>query len=233
MTTTIEKTEATAAPRAGELEGLVDNATETRLYGWAWNAAAPDERVSVELRLCEEVVANTVADRMRADLAKAGVGDGRHAFELPLKREWAGRHKDLAVIVRAADGTESQLALRVRRADIDPTGALQRVLEATASSHRQLREELNRIAIRLPSEDSGRDDAIRTLAESQGALTDKLETLTIWLTRMDERLATLSAPQPAAPRRRVDAWQIGLGAVLAIVVACAGFGTALLMNATG
>ena len=167
-------TETATAPRAAELEGLVDNATETRLYGWAWNAAAPKERVSVELRLGEEVVARTVAERMRSDLAKAGVGDGHHAFELPLKREWSDRHKDVAVIVRAADGTESQLALRVRRGDIDPTGALQRVLEATASSHRQLREELNRIAIRLPAEDSGRDEAIRTLAESQGVLVDKL-----------------------------------------------------------
>jgi hypothetical protein len=230
--TAIEKTPATTALRPAELEGLVDNATETRLYGWAWNAAAPEERVAVELRVGEEVVTRTIAERMRADLAKAGVGDGGHAFELPLKPEWAQRHKELAVIVRAADGTEVQLALRVRRADIDPTGALQRVLEATATSHRQLREELQRIALRLP-EDASRDEAIRTLAESQAVLTDKLETLAIWLTRMDERLATISAPEPPAPRRRVDAWQIGLGAVLAVVLAGAGLGTAALLIATG
>ena len=231
--TTIEKTHATTASRPAELEGLVDNATETRLYGWAWNAAAPEERVTVELRIGDEVVAQTIAERMRGDLAKAGVGDGRHAFELPLKPEWSQRHKELAVIVRAADGAEVQLALRVRRADIDPTGALQRVLEATATSHRQLREELHRIALRLPAGESGQDDAIRTLAESQAALTDKLETLTIWLTRMDERLATIAAPERPAPRRRLDAWQIGLGAVLAVVLAGAGFGTAALLIATG
>jgi hypothetical protein len=224
-------TETAPAPsRPAEIQGLVDNATNARLYGWAWNAAQPEEHVAVELRLGEATVAAALADRPRADLAKAGVGDGRHAFELPLKPEWAQRHKELSVLVRAADGTESVLALKVRRADVDPTGSMQRVLEATAASHRQILGELQRIAAARPAEGAVQEDAIRALAAGQSALMERLETLTLWLTRMDERLAALPPPPPPAPMaRRFDRWQGVLGGVLGVVLLGAGLGTAALM----
>ncbi|MGG5819307.1 hypothetical protein [Falsiroseomonas sp. HW251] len=205
--------------RLAELEGLVDNANEHRLYGWAWNSADPAEPLTIELRLAGEVVVSAAADRMREDLAKAGIGDGRHAFELPLRPEWAQRHRDMQVLARAADGTEIPLPIRARRVDIDPTGALARVLEATAAAHRQLREDLLRATERLPAD----------LADRQAALDARLETLTIWLTRMDERLAALAGPA-APPRRGADPWQVALGAVLAVVVVGAGVGTAMLLG---
>ena len=128
--------DAPAADRPVELQGLVDNATNTRMYGWAWNAARPEEHVTVELRLGEETVATAVADRERPDLAKAGVGDGCHAFELPLTPEWVSRRSEMSVVARTADGGEHALPLRIRRADVDPSGSIQRVLEATANAHR-------------------------------------------------------------------------------------------------
>jgi hypothetical protein len=219
------ETSAETSGRAAELEGLVDNATETRLYGWAWNAADPQERLAVELRLADAVVARTTAERMREDLAKAGVGDGRHAFELPLRPEWTQRYRELNVVVRAADGSEAPLPMRARRVDIDPTGALARVMEATATAHRQLREDMQRIADRIPRPDPAQEAAVRALAESQAALDAKLDTLTIWLTRLDERLAAVAAPVARAPRRRAEAWVVALGAVLLAVAAGAGLGT--------
>ena len=57
----------TAQARPAEIQGLVDNATTARLYGWAWNAARPEEHVTVELRLGEAAVASALADRPRAD----------------------------------------------------------------------------------------------------------------------------------------------------------------------
>jgi hypothetical protein len=219
---------AEALTRAAELEGLVDNATETRLYGWAWNAADPAERLAVELRLGDAIVARTTAERMRDDLAKAGVGDGRHAFELPLRPEWTQRYRELNVVVRAADGSEAPLPMRARRVDIDPTGALARVMEATATAHRQLREDVQRIADRIPRPDPAQEAAVRALAESQAALDAKLDTLTIWLTRLDERLAALSAPGGATPKRRAEPWVMALAGVLLAVVAGAGLGTWML-----
>ena len=228
---TAETTAAAVVPPA-EIQGLVDNASATRIYGWAWNVARPAERLAIELRLRKEIVAATIADRPRADLAKANIGDGSHAFEVPLRPEWAASHAELSVVARAADGSEAPLALRVRRADIDPSGALQRVLEATASAHRQLRKEIQSVAAQLPNDETARTEAIRTLAASQVALTDKLETLTIWLTRLDERLAVLPVPAPAAaPRRRADPWQVVLSATLAAVLVLAALGTGALFLA--
>ena len=225
---------AASAPggRAAELEGLVDNATNTRLFGWAWNASRPEEQVTVELRLGEEVVATTLAERERQDLVKAGVGDGRHAFELPLKPEWVARRAEMSVVVRAADGSEHNLPLRIRRADVDPSGSIQRVLEATAAAHRQLREELRRIAGRLPQAESdpAQEEAIRTLALGQATLLEKLDTLTLWLTRLDERLAALPvAAAPPPPRRRLDGWQGVLIGTLLLLLLLAGLGTAALL----
>jgi len=223
-----------AMPRPAELQGLVDNAITNRLYGWAWNAAAAAERVTVELRLGDEVVATAVAERERADLAKAGVGDGRHAFELPLKPEWVVRRSELAVFARAADGSEAALALRIRRADVDPTGDVQRVLEAAAQAHRQLREDIERLARRLPGEDASPDGLLRALATGQAMLAEQQATLTLWLTRLDEKLAALPEPTgPAPPARRGDLWQGVLYGALAMVALGAGIGTALLFRAPG
>lgn len=216
-------------PRSAEIQGLVDNATATRLFGWAWNAARPEERVQVDLRLGEETVATTCADRDRHDLAKAGIGDGHHAFELPLKPEWVERRAELSVVVRTADGSEGALALRVRRADVDPTGSLQRVLEATAAAHRQLRLDLERIASRLPESGPGQAETLRALAVGQGALLDRLDTLTLWLARLDERMAALPAQAPVPrPRRRLEAWEGVLAGVVVLVLLGAGFATCML-----
>jgi hypothetical protein len=223
MSETLE--EPALAQRPAEIRGLVDNATDTKLYGWAWNAANPGERLAIELRVRDEPVATCLAELERKDLAKAGIGDGRHAFELPLKPAWARRHADLTIIARAADGTELPLALQVRRADIDPTGALQRTLEATATAHRQLREDLQALAARLPTTDLERDEAVRALAASQAALEAKLETLTHWLTRLDEKLAALPVALAAPPRRGLDGWQAVLAVMLALALSGAAWFT--------
>lgn len=206
--------------RPAELQGLVDNATSSRIFGWAWNAAAPAERVVVELRLGEAVVASTMAERERRDLARAGIGDGRHAFELPLKPDWVERRVELAVVARAADGTESSLPMRIRRADVDPNGAVQKVLEATAAAHRELRAELRCLAERLPGADR----------QDQSALHERLDTLSLWLARLDERLAAIPAAPAAGPRRRgLDAWQAVLaGTVAALLLGAAGVTVLLL-----
>lgn len=200
-----------ASTRNTELRGLVDNATPDRLYGWVWNASAPDERVTVELRLGNDVVFRTAADFARSDLAKAGIGDGCHAFEIPLQPEWIRRRAEIAVLARAADGTEMPVPVRIPRppAEEQPVSeaGLQRAVEAVAAGQRRLHEDIRAIVSRVPQ--AGEPAALDSLMRTQGDLVEKVETLTHWMTRLDERLAALPVtPAPARPRHRRSGWTL-------------------------
>jgi len=206
-----------ASMRGTELRGLVDNATPDRLYGWVWNASEPDERVTVELRLGSEVVFRTAADFARPDLAKAGIGDGCHAFEIPLQPEWIRRRAEIAVLARAADGTEMPVPVRIPRppAQEQPTSeaGLQRAVEAVAAGQRRLHEDIRIIASRVP--EAGERAALDSLMRAQSDLAEKVETLTLWMTRLDERLAALPVtPPPTRLRRHRGGWTLLLVLVL-------------------
>ena len=129
-------------PRQG-IRALIDNATADRLYGWAWNAAEPDQRLTVELRLADRAVASTTADLARPDLADNGIGDGCHAFEFPLRPEWIARRGELSAVIRCEDGAEVPVAVRVRRPDdAQVSTQLQRAVERLAAEQASLRREV-------------------------------------------------------------------------------------------
>jgi hypothetical protein len=207
------------APPAADIRGLVDNATPDRLYGWAWNANAASERLTIEARLGAAAVHTTRADLARPDLAKAGVGDGCHAFEIPLEAEWIRRRSELSIVARSADGTETAVPVRVRRAAGDgDDGGPTRTLDALVAGQRRLHEDLRTIAARLP--EAGTQEALGTLVQSHRDLQERLEVLTLWLTRLDERLAALPAASEPAPARG-NGWTILLGGVLGTLGAAA------------
>lgn len=220
----LSRPDAGSARGTAQLRGLVDNATPDRLYGWVWNASTPDERVTVEMRLGNDVVFRTAADFARPDLAKAGIGDGCHAFEIPLEPEWIRRRADIAVLARAADGTEMPVPVRIPRPAAEEApisdGGLQRAVEAMAAGQRRLQEEIRAIAARGP--EAGTRGALDPLIRTQGELVEKIETLTLWMTRLDERLAALPVTPPAArPRRRRGGWTVLLVLVLVVAGAAA------------
>jgi hypothetical protein len=198
---------AASAAGPADIRGLVDNATEKGLYGWAWNARRPGERVTVELRLGGQTLTSVVADGARPDLAQAGIGDGAHAFALRLAPEWLARRDELAVMARAADGTEAAVPIRTQSGgaaaqkaapeNVGPSATqLLRGLEALAASQRHMQQALQDIAARQPE----RTEA-ETLAAAQRDLADRLAALEQWLARLDDRLAEGAAAPAAAPRR--------------------------------
>jgi hypothetical protein len=69
-----------------ELQGSVDLRTSTRIFGWVRDTARPGERVHVAARTKNEILAIGIADIHRPDLKEAGIGDGRHAFELTFQK---------------------------------------------------------------------------------------------------------------------------------------------------
>jgi hypothetical protein len=72
------------APVVGNLDGMHGN----RLCGWAMDRREPRRRLVVTLEGCPGGPVAVAADRYRADLQRAGVGDGYNGFAVPLARPW-------------------------------------------------------------------------------------------------------------------------------------------------
>lgn len=169
-----------------DLRGLVDNFAEGRLHGWAWNPSRPGERLRIVLRRGRDAVAEVLADGERPDLAAAGVGDGRHAFTLPLPPGAAGRMGELALFACAADGAEAPLPIRgARRVAPVPAGSaagdpdLLARLDTLEAWCRRLDERLAAVAAPAPERELRRVDAWQlALAGVLGALAATAFTVT-------------------------------------------------------
>lgn len=66
------------------LNGHLDYIGEDRITGWARDESDVARRLLLELFDGEQRIARFVADRMRSDLANAGMGDGRYGFWLQI-----------------------------------------------------------------------------------------------------------------------------------------------------
>jgi hypothetical protein len=223
-------------PAAPGIRGAVDNVGAEKIYGWAWHPDHPAERLRIEVRLGGRVALTARADFARPDLPAAGIGDGNHAFEIKLTHECVARRAELAIVATAADGSEAKLRFRVRRTPAIAAAEARRDVEQIAANQRALREEM-RAAItnlaRTSRGDGGAATAAMQVATTQARLEERLGTLDIWLARLDQRLAVLAeVAVQEKPRRRLDAWQIVLGAVLALAGG-SGFAASVLLLRPG
>jgi hypothetical protein len=90
--------------------GYVDGVRAGRLLGWAHDAQRPGERLALEVILDGRSIGRCVADETREDLIRAGIGDGRHGFTLPLPQPLV-RGMTYELTVRAVrDGSLIRLA---------------------------------------------------------------------------------------------------------------------------
>ena len=195
--------------RTSEIHGLVDNVNGGRIFGWAWNPAHADERVMIELRLGQQIIASTRADGERADLLGAGVGDGRHAFDLPLTPELVERRAELLIVARSADGVEAPLPILGARqplAAVSPGRvngeALSRSVRDLSHAHLSLHDRIEALASATPAQ-----------ASELGALRARVETLELWCLRLDETLASRDVAGRPPVRSRLDRWQMVLAGV--------------------
>lgn len=93
------------------MSGRVDAVDMGRIFGWAFDPMAPDQRLTIRVLLDGKVIAEAVADRNRPDLRRNGIGDGKHAFEIALPDPLQSRANDVVVVARNGSGSEQ--ALRV------------------------------------------------------------------------------------------------------------------------
>jgi hypothetical protein len=69
------------------LLGHLDQADVSSVSGWARDTEDPARRIELEIYDGDSFVTRLVADRLRPDLAAAGVGDGHYGFWTPLPRD--------------------------------------------------------------------------------------------------------------------------------------------------
>lgn len=220
---------------SGAIRGAVDNVGAEKIYGWAWHPDHPTERLRIEARLGGQAVLCGRADFARPDLAPSGIGDGNHAFELRLNPDCVARRAELAIVAVASDGTEATLPFRVRRTPAIAAAEARRDVERLATSQRELRDEMRGAIASLARAQraEGGAAAAMQVATVQARLEERLGTLDLWLARIDQRLAVLAEVTiQDKPRRRMDVWQILLGAVLALAGG-AGFAAAILLLPQG
>ncbi len=88
---------------ASPLRGFIDSVTAVAITGWAQNALFPEQPVALDIVVDGAVVAQTIADRHRADLKAAGLGSGNHSFSVLLASPLTPPQRKLVVARRSSD----------------------------------------------------------------------------------------------------------------------------------
>ncbi|MBE7212030.1 MAG: glycosyltransferase [Gluconacetobacter diazotrophicus] len=88
------------------LRGRIDEADRTRLRGWALDETHPNRPATLLVTLNGSLLGRLVANRFRPDLRDAGIGDGRHGFELRFETPLSPLVPHLLRITDELDGSE-------------------------------------------------------------------------------------------------------------------------------
>ena len=109
--------------------GSLDRVTRTQITGWAQDAEHPEEPVPLVVIDNGLPIARVVANRHRADLQAAGIGSGRHSFDLAIPGGLSPLARHVVAVRREADGTELTGSPMV----IEPAGRFDADLQQTVA----------------------------------------------------------------------------------------------------
>lgn len=190
-----------AASAQPAVAGYVEALTASAALGWAWQpgSAAP---LRVELRLGDEVLAQATADGLREDLQRNGIGEGRHAFNLPVPESARVRLGELRVVARTTDG--GAVPLHAPAADggvSERLTQLARGMEALVGSQRVIHRNLQAALVGAPAGNTAATEAQAAIAATQASLAESIGTLELFVVRLEAAMAGVAqAPAPPAPR---------------------------------
>jgi hypothetical protein len=206
------------APALPEVVGYVEACTMDRLLGWAWAPASPELRTTIELRLGDAVVANCVADVMRADLASNGIGEGRHAYDIAIPTELRGRTAELRVFARSGDGEAFPIGAPPDAEGLsDQVTKLLRGVDMLLNSQRVIHRNLQTALTAKSATDAEPvAAALGRMAELQAGTEAQMTAVECFVVRLDEHLSRLSPEQVKSP---AIGKKIPTAAVWALVVA--------------
>ncbi len=101
-----EAQKAAAEATPGKLLGCVDVTRRDRICGWAYDEATPGEPVRLRIYNNDVVLGEVIADCLRPDLVSAGIGNGRHGFELEVQGGLSPLVRHVIHVRRASDGQD-------------------------------------------------------------------------------------------------------------------------------
>jgi hypothetical protein len=218
----------TMAPALPEIVGYVEAATTDRILGWAWAPASPELRVAIELRLSDEIVARTVADIPRADLASNGIGDGRHAYDIAIPQDLRSRAAELRVFARVEDGEAFPIGATPAADGLShQVTKLLRGVDMLVNSHRVMHRNLQTaLTSTQTTDDEPVSAALTRLAELQAGTDAQLTAVEKFVVRLDEHLSRLSPADIKSPDRsravpRAAIWALAVSG-MALIVSIAG-----------
>jgi glycosyltransferase involved in cell wall biosynthesis len=87
--------------------GRLEKATRQTIVGWAWDSSEPHEPSLLRLYLDDgEYVCKILANHLRRDLEHAGIGDGRHGFEVSMLHMLSSTSAHFVHVCFDSDGVE-------------------------------------------------------------------------------------------------------------------------------
>lgn len=187
----------TRKPSKAAVIGYVEGLSGQEVVGWVWCPGHAD-RLNVELRLAEQIIGHTVADQSRDDLARSGIGDGRHAFTLSVPEQASGRLAELRVLAFPIEGPPVTLEPPPTAPASAVLAPLQRGIETLISSQRLLHRNLQAALLQQgPSATA----TLMDIAAAQAKLSETIATVELFVVRLEtalqgrEQVATMVAPR--------------------------------------
>jgi hypothetical protein len=96
------------------MAGRVDAISNGFIAGWVFDPERPDARLAVKVMVGDKCLCSQEASRFRTDLAAAGYGDGKFAFDFELSQnDWLllREHRNVVGIVASHQDTGATIAL--------------------------------------------------------------------------------------------------------------------------
>ena len=102
--------------------GWVEFADTRSVSGWAYDSDSPSTRLEITVRVADKFCASGLASIERNDLLAAGMGDGKHGFNIDLRDASISVEDAAALEIHAVSGVE---VTKLARTQATPEGALE------------------------------------------------------------------------------------------------------------
>lgn len=182
------------------IQGIIDLFEEGKIFGWAFDQEAPAEYLTILVYQGENVVAEGSANKVRSDLAGAGIGEGDHAFEFSLPDRIKAL-RGLRVFARSSRNETMELKL--------VTAQDRRIEQAVDEFSEILNRKLSELEKRVSNiEQTPNDDLkrwklrVEAFSMRLDEIETKLEESDVFLVRIDEKLSALLASGQKRKRKK-------------------------------